>query len=620
MKLRLATPEILGFCVGSRLDVVLGVVQRKINRCAYSGFNRATLKARNELLLFLYDDYAENEGNNMDQYKDDSSFRPFAQREILIKEEWQPAALLLVLESGDSRSCLHYAEALRNELDLKTSNINSTAKELELLLDYATDEYSDELIRRRCYDSSSLVLEKRLAGKKGPLTDPLLKEKLKQKLENIIPFQVLDLLSRNIEDKSREKGIERLKTIINRRGGLDQCTDEVMKDNEFKAFVRQIRKYLTVQEQIDFFAKQRDEGSQVGSFLLSLALVASGFKQRKPERLDQALEMMESFEGVEFKPIIANLNLLLGDIVGAKVLFEKYADQELKDWAGYRKEESLVGLCKWCCEWLEYYVLPGYRDLQDVGDIDAYFSDKEVVFYLENRGKTESQIRESNILANTITSDISRKEDEFTTHKSRGLQAPSIKEKVNVGKYLAGTSDKVKQIGTLVVIFFSVFGLAYAIVLHNDKLTYGDRKEGSVIKGNSNNEKFTSQGEFSMMELRRILESWYDLKRQLLEGGEMPTNAGSIASEKALKQIRLRAKDNNSLGLREDVLTILKNVKIASRSNAELKVDAVLIYEDRTVNREGKILRTTPRSILKRRYTLVKRDGKWVIDSVNTFH
>ena len=43
--------------------------------------------------------------------------------------------------------------------------------------------------------------------------------------------------------------------------------------------------FLTVQEQVDLFSRWGDAGSAAADFLASMALTASGFAQRKPERI-----------------------------------------------------------------------------------------------------------------------------------------------------------------------------------------------------------------------------------------------------------------------------------------------------------------------------------------------
>ena len=97
------------------------------------------------------------------------------------------------------------------------------------------------------------MLEKALDQAKG---DPLLskvEQEISTSLERITPFRILDLLSRDMDETIRDQGITLLQAFISKRGGLDDESNVIMEDSEFKSFFRQIRYFLTVQEQIDLF-------------------------------------------------------------------------------------------------------------------------------------------------------------------------------------------------------------------------------------------------------------------------------------------------------------------------------------------------------------------------------
>ena len=92
------------------------------------------------------------------------------------------------------------------------------------------------------------------------------------------------------------------------------------------------------------------------------------------------------------EPLLANLELLLGDVNGALKRFECGASDELAAWAARQSADPLGRLCAWCRDWLSRDVLPGYRDLEADPDLEAYFSDRDVVAWVEQedrrRGRT----------------------------------------------------------------------------------------------------------------------------------------------------------------------------------------------------------------------------------------
>ncbi|HYP03710.1 MAG TPA: ARC6/PARC6 family protein, partial [Cyanobium sp.] len=73
----------------------------------------------------------------------------------------------------------------------------------------------------------------------------------------------------------------------------------------------------------------------------------------------------------------------LGDVDAAKSRFAAGATQELQTWAAAQSEDPLGRVCAYCRDWLLRDVLPGYRDLDADPDLEAYFSDRDVVAFVE---------------------------------------------------------------------------------------------------------------------------------------------------------------------------------------------------------------------------------------------
>jgi hypothetical protein len=217
---------------------------------------------------------------------------------------------------------------------------------------------------------------------------PELRERIQTELEALAPFRVLDLISRDPSaTQERDEGLTLLEHLVQRRGGLEGRADDGFAPEDFQTFFKQIRTFLTVQEQIDLFDRWSKQGSGAADFLASIALTASGFAQRKPEKIAAARERLlaSGREGVE--PLLANLELLLGDVDGALKRFESGAGGELAAWAARQSDDPLGRLCAWCRDWLSRDVLPGYRDLDADPDLEAYFSDRDVMAWVEQEDR-----------------------------------------------------------------------------------------------------------------------------------------------------------------------------------------------------------------------------------------
>ena len=176
-----------------------------------------------------------------------------------------------------------------------------------------------------------------------------------------------------------------------RRGGLEGFGDPSMGPEEFQAFFKQIRAFLTVQEQVDLFSRWA-EASAAADFLASTALTASGFAQRKPERIAAARERLEASGQDGLQPLLACLHLLLGQVDKARSAFEQGATPELKRWAEQQSSDSLAQLCAYCRDWLARDVLPGYRDLEADPDLEAYFADRDVQAYVEQHDSPSERL------------------------------------------------------------------------------------------------------------------------------------------------------------------------------------------------------------------------------------
>ena len=236
----------------------------------------------------------------------------------------------------------------------------------------------------------------------GKLGD--LRKELEEDLASLLPYRILDLLSRDLNDQeSHKKGLSMLENLITKRGGLEGNNKSeygnYLNQQEFEAFFQQIRPYLTVQEQIDLFLELQKRGSLEAGFLAFLSLTAIGFSRRKPEKLFEARKILKklNISGLDSMPLIGCLDLLLADIDQATARFCSSSDEDLRNWLNNYSGDKLEAICVFCKNWLENDVLVGYRDieLKEI-DLDTWFEDREIQEFIEKlENKTNKSLIKS---------------------------------------------------------------------------------------------------------------------------------------------------------------------------------------------------------------------------------
>jgi hypothetical protein len=209
----------------------------------------------------------------------------------------------------------------------------------------------------------------------------------------------LDLLSRDLaEQTARQEGLVMLETFVQNRGGLEggaaELTTAGMDQGSFELFFQQIRRFLTVQEQVDLYGRWERFGSSDASFLSVMALAAAGFSQRKPERIQDARGKLQALVlvGLDLNPLLGCMDLLLGDVDRALEHVHASPDADLQEWLANHPSDDLAALFDYCRSWLGRDVLPGYRDVDaQVVDLEAWFADRDVQAYVERLERQEGR-------------------------------------------------------------------------------------------------------------------------------------------------------------------------------------------------------------------------------------
>ena len=386
--------RLLGVSPAADAQTVLRTLQLRLDRPPVQAYTEETLQARADLLRSSAEMLSD--GNRRPAYEAALTALGTAGEPMMAALELpsskEVAGLLLLLEAGQPLECFNLA---RRNLQPPQAPALGSGREADLtqLAGQACLAAARDLEDRRHYQSAAQTLEDGLLLLQRMGQRPELRETMRQALEQMTPYRVLDLLSRDASAvKERQAGLALLEELVQRRGGLEGESDPNFGLTQFEAFFRQIRCFLTLQEQLDLFNRWSGQGSAAADLLATTALTASGFAQRKPDRIAEARQRLLAADPAQHPTILANLHLLLGDVGAARTCFEAGASPDLKAWAERQSHDDPLGqLCAWCREWLARDVLLGYRDLEAEADLEAYFNDRDVRTWVEREDRRQGR-------------------------------------------------------------------------------------------------------------------------------------------------------------------------------------------------------------------------------------
>ena len=389
--------RLLGVSPTAEPDAVLRALQLRLDRCPDQGFTHESLTQRAELLRLSADLLTDPERRG--QYEamllELGQEHPGDTAGLELSSNLEVAGLMLLWEAHAPHEAFQLA---RQALQPPQAPALGSGREsdLSLLAALAARDAADQDQQQRRYESAANLLQEgmQLLQRMGKL--PEQRQVLETDLSRLRPFRILDLLSRDLAEQSaRQEGLVMLENFISDRGGLEGGALEGlvtadlpagMDQGAFELFFQQIRRFLTVQEQVDLYGRLQDAGSADASFLVVMALAAAGFSQRKPERVQDARTRLQELklDGLDTKPLLGCLDLLLGDVDRAERHFASSPDPAVKTWLSAHPGDALAALCDYCRTWLGRDVLPGYRDVDAAAiDLEAWFADRDVQAYVE---------------------------------------------------------------------------------------------------------------------------------------------------------------------------------------------------------------------------------------------
>ncbi len=377
--------RLLGVSPSANAEEVLRAFQLRLDRPPKQGFTYEVLAQRSELLRLsadLLSNPNQRQSYELALLEGSSGLDLSSNREV--------AGLLLLWESNASLQAFKLA---KKALQPPQAPALGSGRESDLTLIAALscrDASIDEQAARR-YSSGAELLQEgiQLLQRMGKLAEE--RKTLEADLETLLPYRILDLLSREKEDEiSHQEGLRLLEDFVNKRGGLEgkRHSENIgrLNQNDFELFFLQIRKFLTAQEQSKLYINWYRRGSEDAGFLAAFALIASGFSNKNPEILQESRKYLRNINinGFDAMPLIGCLDLLLGDVKQAESRFRSSSDEKLKDWLDNYPGETLAALCDYCRNWLKKDVLVGFRDVETKAvNLDDWFATKEVQDYIE---------------------------------------------------------------------------------------------------------------------------------------------------------------------------------------------------------------------------------------------
>jgi len=394
--------RLIGVTPSATSEEILRAFQLRLDKTPDEGFTYEVLTQRSELLRLTADLLTEPESRR--EYENllingESGLEFPSNREV--------AGLILLWESGSPKEAFRIT---RKALQPPQTPALGSSREADLTL-LAALTARDSAIQEqqfRSYSNAADFLHEgiQLLQRMGKLVE--IRKELEEDLVALLPYRILDLLSRDLNDQeSHKKGLSMLENLIIKRGGLEGINKSEHKDylnqQEFEVFFQQIKAFLTVQEQIDLFLELQKRGSLEAGFLAFLSLTAIGFSRRKPEKLFEARRILKKLNlaGLDSMPLVGCLDLLLADIDQASARFSSSSDENLRDWLNNYPGNKLEAICIFCKNWLENDVLVGYRDIDSKEvDLDSWFEDREIQEFIEKLEKKSNKIAIRSYLQN----------------------------------------------------------------------------------------------------------------------------------------------------------------------------------------------------------------------------
>ena len=511
------------------------------------------------------------------------------------------------------------------------------------------DAALEEQDQRRYESAAQLLIDGiQLQQRMGKLPDQ--QRLLEDALQALTPFRILDLLSRDLGDQdSHQRGLTLLDELVVARGGLEAADVDgdhqgSLTQADFESFFHQIRRFLTVQEQIDLFSRWFEAGAADAGFLTVLALTAAGFSRRKPEFLEQARERIQTLANADLDPmpLMGCLDLLLGNVKDAERHFAVLRDADLQAWFLNHPGDRLAAQCEYCRAWLERDVLPGYRDVDaSVADLDAWFADRDVQGYVDrlDRKASRQPLTEEMPLdwstAGTASLDSSfdlGEPDPDVESEDMAVQLPFWQQ-----RWVRPAAAALALLGIAVGgIALVRRNLDYAplvpeTISETTEVEEKDVEEKDVeeqivdvfpsrsadepvaslkpaLRPSAPSKPLVSDAP-TEAELQALVQGWLDAKALALSG--QPADLSVVARDPLLKRVERERAVDAAAGRLKSIDASITSIEVLDRKPLRIELRAQVAYSDRLQGADGAVIEETAPSDFSVTYVLGRDGTQW---------
>ena len=615
-------------------ELVLRTLSQRLDRPPEGGFTADALESRAELLRSSADLLCDSERRQ--EYEclltELDAESPDALPALEVPSSQEVGGLILLMEAGQPGEAFEGARQALQPPQAPALGSNREA-DLSLLAAISAQKSGQERCRDRRFESAAQILQNgiQLLQRMGQQQEQ--RVRLESDLNALLPYRILDLISRDLaESGSREFGRDLLNELVQRRGGLDGDQDPSFPQESFQSFFQQIRGFLTVQEQIDLFLQWGENGSVTAEFLSAYALTASGFAQRKPERIGAALERLQSLRDVGVEPEMACLHLLLGQTDEAAICFERGSDTALKAWAKEQGNDPLAGLCVYCSDWLKRQVLPCYRDLEADPDLEAYFADRDVQAFIESSDRKRQRANVSasepitsfEVLPTPDPSEIeeileplsSSEEDTTPAWRLWQEQAQQATAQLQLWQSelqerLQATTRKQRTIAAATAASLSAAVIAGVAISQRPSVPIREALllPEAPLQLDSPLAKLNSATPAEETEV--LLQLWLDTKATLLDGTASADQLKELASAELVQYAKAGRALDSASGKRRKVNARVQALELSSDTAERRVAKATIQYEEKVLSDDGELLSQVEPKQIKNTYVYEKKGDSW---------
>ena len=634
MELPLDHFRLLGVSPVATEELVLRTLSQRLDRPPEGGFTTDALECRAELLRGSADLLCDRE--RREEYEclltELNAESPDTLPALEVPSSQEVGGLILLMEAGQPAEAFEGARQALQPPQAPALGSNREA-DLSLLAAISAQKAGQERCRDRRFESAAQILHNgiQLLQRMGQQQEQ--RVRLESDLNALLPYRILDLISRDLaESGSREFGRDLLNELVQRRGGLDGDQDPEFPQESFQSFFQQIRGFLTVQEQIDLFLQWGENGSITAEFLSAYALTASGFAQRKPERIGSALERLQAMRDVGVDAEMACLHLLLGQTDEAAVCFERGSDAALKAWAKEQGSDPLAGLCVYCSDWLKRQVLPCYRDLEADPDLEAYFADRDVQAFIESSDRkrqragvsTSEPITSFEVLPTPDPSEIEEileplsSSEEGATPAWRLWQeqaqqaAAQLQLRISeLQERLQATTGKQRSIAAASAAGLTAVVLAGVAISQRPNIPAREALllPEAPLELDSPLAKLNSATPAEETEV--LLQLWLDTKATLLDGTASADQLKELASAELVQYAKAGRALDAASGKRRKVNARVQELELSSDSPERRVAKATIQYEEKVLSDDGELLGQVEPKQIKNTYVYEKKGDSW---------